>query len=194
MSEFDESLFKFILVEVVLRKNYGFQVIDKFNDNVTCPICTDTMKDTVVLCPPCDKTHIFHYQCLMECIIEHDMLVCPSCSANNGLRDEYLFQQETKFTYPAHDNVREESYGDTVRDNTEHRSTVYDNTEHNSTMDGVVTFYKEPDESDNGWDYAKKSSDSEDMIHYMKSEMLFNDTYHGGMYNGSDDCYGDMYG
>ena len=70
--ELNADIFRTFLAEVVLRKNYGFTVIDNYTDNDDCIICSDTLNDTAVMNLPC--SHYFHYECVMEAIVGYKMI------------------------------------------------------------------------------------------------------------------------
>ena len=102
----DKEIFTIFTVEVVLRINYGFKVIDKFKDDNTddlkyCPICLDALEDNIVIQPPCG--HSFDYDCLMSCITEFKQFSCPECvldlTSKRG-KMEYLYHKQKDLTYP----------------------------------------------------------------------------------------------
>ncbi len=199
--ELDEGVFRTFLAEVVLRKNYGFKVIDVFEEEEDCPICSDTLKDETIMMPPCgDK---FHHTCLMECIVEYSMKSCPSCSAE-GEYDEYKFQQETEFTYPVPD--AKETTSDKqkpILDNIDwgpydnkHKPSAPKLDVHENYVDNSMALipYAGSDNDDDGWDdvdlevenpdndgydvYEQNGSDvddsevDEDVVRYMKGEIF----------------------
>jgi hypothetical protein len=95
--KYDEDILKILLVEVILRKNYGFKVIDSFEKEEECEICCENKKDKTVMIPPCG--HILHYECFMKDIIQYNRKYCPICSIENK-KDELKFQQEKDLSYP----------------------------------------------------------------------------------------------
>jgi hypothetical protein len=196
----DESIFRTFLTEVVLRKNYGFKVIDVFDEEEDCSVCSDSMEDDPVLIPPCG--HKFHHNCLMECIVEYNMKSCPSCSAD-GDYDEYKFQQETDFTYPVPDpeNKTDEKEGTEMKEvRTEKKKRPLEKVEwdlfddgddqieeiniHENYVDNSLALIPydgddDTDDSGNGYDVfglpngdPDDSDPDEDVVQYMKGELF----------------------
>ncbi len=92
--ELNQDILKIMLAELVLTKNYGFTVDKKSSLEDDCAICMETMKDKIVVNIPCG--HSYHYECIMECIVEYKFTKCPECSSKE---DDFKFIQDNSILY-----------------------------------------------------------------------------------------------
>jgi hypothetical protein len=89
MTEVQQKSYREFLTELVMVKNYGFKVIDKYKQEDDCIVCCISMKDKTVIIPPCN--HTICHQCTMEYVIDWEFDQCPECS------DTYKFKKQSSY-------------------------------------------------------------------------------------------------
>lgn len=87
MNEVQQKSYREFLTELVMVKNYGFKVIDKYEQWDDCIVCCISMKDKTVIIPPCN--HTICHQCTMDYVIDWEFDQCPECA------DTYKFKKQS---------------------------------------------------------------------------------------------------
>lgn len=72
-----EKIYKTFLTELILTKNYGFNICKSYDRSKECDICMESLYNGLILNMQCP--HIFHYKCIMECIVTYEIYNCPVC-------------------------------------------------------------------------------------------------------------------
>jgi hypothetical protein len=67
-----------LMLEAVLLKSYGWiHYEDYTHASDECPICLDRYNKSYIFVLPC--AHIFHKDCILQCILGTKMYKCPDC-------------------------------------------------------------------------------------------------------------------
>jgi hypothetical protein len=75
---------KFMLIEIILKENYGWECFKQCDRSDTCTICYDEIKNKYVLGTPCG--HFYHADCILMHIINNKSIKCCEPDCGKGYR------------------------------------------------------------------------------------------------------------
>lgn len=79
MFKMDLLVYRRLMAEIVLTKNYGCIVTDMFPADDECNICMNPLKDSATITLSCSKVHTYHKDCFLHNLVDYRYIKCPDC-------------------------------------------------------------------------------------------------------------------